>query len=411
MTSLASARQPVDLVGFAWGESCHRLRDLLLRNAVPYRWTDVETDPDEARARLRDVGLERGPFPVVVLPDGVALADPGVRELADALGAVTHPDDGLYDLVVVGAGPAGLAASVSAASEGLRTVMLEAEAPGGQAGSSTKIENYPGFPGGIRGAALADRMLVQARRFGAELVLANRASGIRREDELVCVGLEDEDDVRGRSVLLACGVAYRRLAVPGEERLAGRGVYYASGLAEAPELRDQQVVVVGGANAAGQAAVHLAEHACRVVLLVRGAALEEGMSQYLVDQIHARPAIEVRTGTSVERLVGRHRLEAVIARDDRGRTRIEAAACYVHVGHEPRTGWLGDAVALDRDGLVLTGVDVPDPPDPPPLAFEASLPGVFAAGDVRHGSVGRVAQAVGDGAASIPSIHEWLRRL
>jgi thioredoxin reductase (NADPH) len=414
------AADPVRVIGRGSEPREHDLRDLLLRNRVSYEWLDLESSGDAASA-LEDVGLPDGPFPVVLLPDGRAMADPGNAELAEALGARTQPGTGVYDLVIVGAGPAGLAAAVSAASEGLETVLIEAEATGGQAGSSARIENYPGFPGGIRGANLADRMLTQATRFGADVVIPTAACGLEREDGHLAVHLVDGSTARGRAVLLAGGVSYRQLEVPGIDRLHGRGVYYGSGLAEARELHDSDAVVVGGGNSAGQAAVHLARHARAVTLLVRGEQLEEGMSEYLVEQIRDIPNLEVRTSHEVVAVRGRRRLEAVrVENADGVREELPARALYVWIGREPRTDWLPPSIRLDDEGFVLVGLDLLTDENDSESAdqrrdlvaspFSTSLEGVFAVGDIRSGAVGRVAQAVGDGAACLPAIHAWLSR-
>jgi thioredoxin reductase (NADPH) len=408
--------QAVRVVGDQWSARSHQLRDLLSRNGIPFGFYPV--DGEEGRRLLASVGATDERLPVVVLFDGRVMADPSNAELAEALAVRTHPEPVTYDLAVVGAGPAGLAAAVSGASEGLRTTVLEPEAIGGQAGSSSMIRNYLGFPRGVSGAELAQRAYEQAWIFRADFVYGQRAVGLRAAGPERVVGLSDGDQVASRAVVLATGVSYRRLGVPSLEALTGAGVFYGAAASEAPAMRGQQVYVVGGANSAGQAAVHLARYAERVTMLVRGSSLAATMSDYLVQEIHAALNITVRLGVEVVDGHGDGRLASLTLRDRQsGATEtVPAAALFVLIGAKPHTGWLPQAIRRDRWGFVVTGADLlqdgTPPPgwplDRPPMPFESSMPGVFAVGDVRHGSVKRVASAVGEGSVAIQLVHQYL---
>jgi thioredoxin reductase (NADPH) len=408
--------QAVRVVGDQWSARSHELRDLLSRNGIPFGFYPV--DGEEGRRLLASVGATGERLPVVVLFDGRVMADPSNAELAEALAVRTHPEPVTYDLAVVGAGPAGLAAAVSGASEGLRTTVLEPEAIGGQAGSSSMIRNYLGFPRGVSGAELAQRAYEQAWIFRADFVYGQRAVGLRTAGPERVVGLSDGDQVASRAVVLATGVSYRRLGVPNLEALVGAGVFYGAAASEAPAMRGQQVYVVGGANSAGQAAVHLARYAERVTMLVRGSSLAATMSDYLVQEIHAALNITVRLGVEVVDGHGDGRLASLTLRDRQsGATEtVPAAALFVLIGAEPHTGWLPQAIRRDRWGFVITGADLLQdgtpptgwPLDRPPMPFESSMPGVFAVGDVHHGSVKRVASAVGEGSVAIQLVHQYL---
>ncbi|KRF02536.1 fused response regulator/thioredoxin-disulfide reductase [Nocardioides sp. Soil777] len=405
----------VRVVGHRWSERTHDVKSFLAHNHVPYRW--LEVDQSEEATRLLDVA-EAGvdDLPVVALPDGVALRSPTTVELADALGLRTRAERPLYDLCIVGAGPAGLAAAVYAASEGLQTVVVERDAPGGQAGQSASIENYLGFPKGLSGADLTHRAVAQAARFGAEMVLARDVVGFETRGPVRAVLLDGSTDIEARAVLVASGVSYRRLEAPGVDDVVGRGIYYGASAGEASQTRGEDVYVVGAANSAGQAALNFARYAKRVVLVVRGASLEASMSQYLVSRILTTPTIEVRLRTEVVGARGDGHLEAVTLADRGSGTEeeVETGWLFVFIGAAPRTDWLGDAVARDGRGFVLTGPELPPGPqvgwalERAPYALETSVPGVFAAGDVRLDSMKRVASAVGEGAMSVYLVHRYL---
>jgi thioredoxin reductase (NADPH) len=405
----------VRVVGHRWSERTHEVKSFLAHNHVPYRW--LEVDQGDEAARLLDLaGAGVDDLPVVALPDGAALRAPTSVELADALGLRTQAQRELYDLCIVGAGPAGLAAAVYAASEGLQTVVVERDAPGGQAGQSASIENYLGFPKGLSGADLTHRAVAQASRFGAEMVLARDVVGFETRGPVRAVLLEGSTDIEARAVLVASGVSYRRLEAPGIDELVGRGVYYGASASEALQTAGEDVYVVGAANSAGQAALNFAKHARRVVLVVRGATLEASMSHYLVSRVLAAPNVEVRLHSEVVGARGAGHLEAVTLGDRGAGTKeeVETSWLFIFIGAAPRTGWLGDAIARDGRGFVLTGPELPPGPDigwpleRSPYALETSVPGVFAAGDVRLDSMKRVASAVGEGAMSVYLVHRYL---
>jgi len=408
--------QAVRVVGDQWSARSHEMRDLLSRNSIPFGFYRV--DSEEGRRLLASVRATAERLPVVALYDGRVLADPSNTEVAEALGVRTHPEPITYDLTVVGAGPAGLAAAVYGASEGLRTIVLEHEAIGGQAGSSSMIRNYLGFPRGVSGAELAERAYQQAWMLRADFVYGQPAVGLRADGPERVVGLADGGQVASRAVVLATGMSYRRPGTPSLEALVGAGVFYGAAASEALAMRGQQVYVAGGANSAGQAAVHLARYASHVTLLVRGYSLAATMSDYLVQQIRAAPNLTIRHGAEVIDGHGDRRLSNLTLRDRRsGATEtVPAVALFILIGAEPRTGWLPQAIQRDQWGFVVTGNDLLQEGKPPPLwplerppmPFEASLPGVFAVGDVRHGSIKRVASAVGESAVAIQLVHQHL---
>jgi thioredoxin reductase (NADPH) len=416
-------------------------RELLRRNEVPHRWIDLDRDP--LVPLLEAESLTAGRLPLVLFPDGTQLEGPeeytepvsggeeGVprdrylasarwrAELAGRAGLPTAPSEELYDVVIVGAGPAGLTAAVYAASEGLRTLVCERNAPGGQAGTSSRIENYPGFPDGIGGAELAAGTYRQARRLGAEFLIGVEIESAHPEsDQTIDLTLTSGAKLRGRSGVIATGVAYRQLNAPGVEQFAGRGVHYGSATDAAPRYRGSHVVVVGGANSAGQAALHVAGHAERVTMLVRGESLAKGMSRYLVDRIGANEQITVYTNTQVSRAEGGDWLERVVAAGPDGEVSVEAAGMFVLIGGAPLTAGVEDWLRCDAGGYLMTGPELHGEADRSwwplardPLFLESSQPGLFVAGDVRHGSIKRVASAVGEGATSIALVHSYLATL
>ncbi|MDQ2880362.1 MAG: FAD-dependent oxidoreductase [Actinomycetota bacterium] len=404
------------LVGHRWSAPSYQARDFLARNAVPYRWFSV--DEPEGRRLLDAAGATAEDIPLVVTPDGRSLRRPSDAEIADAVGLSTRPSAQFYDLIVVGAGPAGLGAAVYGASEGLRTVLVERQASGGQAGQSSRIENYLGFPDGVSGAQLTDRARRQARKFGAEALSARDVVGLQARGSSRVVRFGDGSEVVAHAVVLATGVAYRALEAPGVAELIGRGIYYGSATTEAPACAGQDVYIVGGANSAGQAAVFFSRHAARVVLLVRGESLQRSMSHYLIEQLGAIGTISVRTCTEVVAAHGTDHLERLTLRHTRdGHTEtVSTGHLFVFIGAAPGTGWLDGVVTRDARGFVRTGPDLliegRRPPgwplDRDPYYLESSLPGVFVAGDVRSESVKRVASAVGEGAMAVTLVHRYL---
>ena len=401
----------VRLIGHRFSRETHDLRDFLVRNRVPGRWLDIERDA-EARQLLRVAGVDEGRLPVALLEDGTVLERPSVLELAERLGVVGQPASEHYDLVIVGGGPAGLAAAVYGASEGLRTIMVERDAPGGQAGQSSRIENYLGFPAGLSGSDLARRATDQARRLGAELLTLQDTTGLRVEGSGRIVDLSGGDSLSASSVLVASGVSYRQLDVPGFAQLTGSGIYYGAALTEARSCADQRIVVIGGANSAGQAAVYFSSYASRVTMLVRGDSLAKSMSHYLIDQIESLSNVEVRTQTQAVGAEGDGRLRALRIRDPQGTETLEdIEACFVFVGALPRTDWLAGVVARDDRGFILAGLDARSdawPLQRDPFPLETSVPGVFVAGDVRARSIKRVASAVGEGSMAVSLVHQYL---
>jgi thioredoxin reductase (NADPH) len=401
----------VRIIGHRFSKESHELRDFLVRNRVPARWLDVERD-SEARELLQVAGVDAERLPVVLLEDGAVLERPSVLELAERLGVAGAPAQEHYDLVVVGGGPAGLAAAVYGASEGLKTIMVEREAPGGQAGQSSRIENYLGFPAGLSGSDLARRATDQARRLGAELLTVKEAVRLRIEGSARLVELSGGDVLSASCVLVASGVSYRQLDTPGFPELTGAGVYYGAAMTEARACADQRIVVIGGANSAGQAAVYFSNYAAAVTMLVRGSSLESSMSHYLIEQIAALENVEVRTGTSAtlaEQEDGH--LRRVHVAGPGGEETLEADACFVFIGAQPRTDWLEGVIARDVRGFILAGRDAQAagwPLEREPAMLETTVPGVFVAGDVRARSIKRVASAVGEGSMSVSLIHEYL---
>ncbi len=402
----------VRVIGHRFSKETHDLRDFLARNRVPARWLDVERDA-EAREVLTVAGIDQDRLPVALLEDGSLLERPTVLELAERLGIAAQPTSDHYDLVIVGGGPAGLGAAVYGASEGLRTAMVEREAPGGQAGQSSRIENYLGFPAGLSGSDLARRATDQARRLGAELLTVRDAVRLRVEGAGRIVELTGGGELSANCVLIASGVSYNQLNAPGFADYTGAGIYYGAALTEARACADQHVVVIGGANSAGQAAVYFSGYASRVTMLVRADSLAKSMSHYLIEQIAALPNIEVRTGGRAIEAQGEHgHLTALRIRDANGNETLEPVdACFVFIGAAPRTDWLAGVVARDDRGFILAGLDARNhgwPLQRDPYILETSVPGVFVAGDVRARSIKRVASAVGEGSMAVSLIHEYL---
>jgi thioredoxin reductase (NADPH) len=405
----------VRVIGHRWSDRGHDLKMFLARNHVPYRWYDIERDAEGKR--LLDLAQAApADLPLVLVPDGDALASPSTLQLAGALGLHTAAQQPLYDVCIVGGGPAGLAAAVYAASEGLSTVIVEREAPGGQAGQSAAIENYLGFPKGLSGSDLTHRAIAQATRFGAEMVLARDVVGLDIRGPVRAVLLDGSGEIEARALVVATGVAYRRLAASGLEELTGRGVYYGVNASEAGQCQGDEVYVVGAANSAGQAALSLSRFAKRVVLVVRAATLADTMSRYLVERITATPNIAVRYRSEVVAGRGDGHLEALTLadRDSGAAEEVPSSWLFVFIGASPRTEWLGTEVVRDDKGFVVTGQDLAAtgsarwPLPRAPYALETSVPGVFAAGDVRLDSMKRVASAVGEGAMSIYLVHRYL---
>ena len=410
----------VQIVGHRWSPRTHAIKDFLAGNQIPYRWLDLETNPEAAQV-LALTGLEKPNYPVLVFEDGSVLTDPETTTVAERVGLHTRAESRFYDLAIVGAGPAGLAAGVYGASEGLRTVMIERKAPGGQAGTSSRIENYLGFPVGLSGADLARRGVTQALRLGAEILTPQEVLGIRNEGPYRILSLGDGSEISCHALLIACGVSYNVLDVPNADRLSGAGVYYGATLTEAMLYEGQDVMLVGAGNSAGQAAMHFARYANRVIMLVRGSSLSASMSQYLIDQIEATPCIEVWYRKEVVEVHGSVHLEAVtyIDKGTEERESFRTNALFIFIGAQPQTEWIGDAIARDSYGYVLTGPDIyvdgrlpaKWPVPRAPFLLESSVPGVFVAGDARHGSVKRVASAVGEGSIAIQFIHRYLATL
>jgi len=407
----------IRVIGHRWSPKSHDVRDFLGRNLVPFKWLDLDVS-DEARSVLSKLstGTEAPALPVVVFPDGDVLAAPEVGALGARLGLRSRAEKPFYDLVVVGGGPAGLAAAVYGASEGLRTLLLEREAPGGQAGTSSRIENYLGFPSGLTGADLTRRAVAQARKFGAELLTPQEACRLRIDGQYRVITLSDGSEVSTRALLIASGVSYRTLDVPGAEKLTGAGVYYGAALTEAISCRDEEVLIIGGGNSAGQAALFFAQYAKHVVILVRGASLGESMSQYLVDQVEGTPNVTVMTRTRVIAIHGDDRLHSVTIACDSEQRELEATSLFAFIGAAPRTDWVAGVIERDEHGFILTGSDLPRengrprgwPLERDPYLLETNVPGVFCAGDVRHQSVKRVASAVGEGSIAVQFTHRYL---
>src|SRR6204780_834854 len=421
--SYRPAFQGIRVLGTRWSPRCYELRDFLARSHVPYQWIDVETsanDPETKRL-LEALGPDSSDLPVVLFPDGAKLLNGAPAEVAQKVGLRTRAETSFYDLAIVGGGPAGLAAAVYGASEGLHTVIVEREVPGGQAGMSSRIENYLGFPSGLSGGDLARRAVVQAKRFGVELLAPQEAIGVRTEGPYRIMKLADGNEISCHALMIATGVQWRRLEAPGIQQLQGAGVYYGGGTTEALSCKGEIVYVVGGANSAGQAAMNFSKYAERVVILVRGDSLSSTMSQYLIDQIKETTNIQLWSHASVAEVHGDTHLEevSVLCTDTNKVERVPASAMFIFIGALPRTDWLADIVERDERGFVLTGPDlIRDGQHPKgwtldrdPFLLETNVPGIFAVGDVRHGSIKRVASGVGEGSVAVQFIHQYLSKV
>jgi thioredoxin reductase (NADPH) len=434
---LASFRPPFEgirLIGLFWSPKSHETKDFLARNGVPYQWLDAESDQEARRlvdyVRTKDNNTNTAPhLPILIFQDGSHLIEPTNVQIAEKIGLKTRAQMPFYDLIIVGAGPSGLAAAVYGASEGLHTLLVEREAPGGQAGMSSNIENYLGFPTGLTGANLARRAVAQAARFGAEILTPQEATGMRIDGPYRFVKLNDGTEISCHTLLIATGVSYRKLDVAGIERLTGAGVYYGAAMTQALSCRDEDVYMIGGANSAGQAAIYFSKYVRKVTMLIRAESLSKGMSQYLADQIVKTENIKVWLNSSVVEVKGENRLEAITINDAiRGggeKQTVPAYALFIFIGAQPHTDWLAGTVKRDANGFILTGPDLMidngknnnnNRPkgwtlDRQPFLLETNIPGIFAAGDVRSGSVKRVASGVGEGSIAIQFVHQYLKRV
>jgi thioredoxin reductase (NADPH) len=413
----------IRVLGTRWSPRSYDLRDFLARNHVPYQWIDVElsaNDP-ETKNLLDALGDEVSKLPVVLFPDGTKLLDSLPADVAQKVGLRTRAQTTFYDLAIVGGGPAGLAAAVYGASEGLHTVIIEREAPGGQAGMSSRIENYLGFPAGLSGNDLARRAVVQAQRFGVEILSPQETVGIRTEGSYRIMKLADGNEISCHALMIASGVQWRRLDAPGVDKLQGAGIYYGGGSTEALSCKGELIYIVGGANSAGQAAMNFAKYAERVVMIVRGSSLASTMSQYLIDQVKETPNIQLWAHASIVEVHGESHLEeiSVLCSDTNTIQRVPASAMFIFIGALPRTDWLADLVERDERGFILTGPDLIREGNRPkgwtldrdPFLLETNVPGIFAVGDVRHGSVKRVASGVGEGSVAVQFIHQYLSKV
>jgi thioredoxin reductase (NADPH) len=410
----------IRVVGNRWSPGSHAIKDFLARNRVPYQWQDVEVS-EEAWQLVSQADGGEPRLPLVVFPDGTYLEAPENVEVAEKVGLRTRAERPFYDLIIVGGGPSGLAAAVYGASEGLKTVLIEREAPGGQAGTSSRIENYLGFPAGLSGADLSQRAVAQARRFEVEILTPQEVAEVRVEDPYRVVRLADGTEISCHALLITTGVSYRKLEVPGVKRLAGAGVYYGAAMTEALSCKDEDVYIVGGANSAGQAAMYFSQHARKVVILCRSGDLRKGMSEYLVKQIEDNPNIEVRVNSGVAAAFGEDHLERLTIKNSKTADEETASArsLFIFIGAAPKTEWLDGVVERDERGFILSGPDlIRDGKRPKnwtedrdPYLLETSVPGIFVAGDVRYGSVKRVASSVGEGSIAVQFIHRYLAKV
>ena len=420
--SFRPAFEGIRVIGNRWSPQSHDMKDFLARNQIPYQWLDIELS-EEAQKLANFANCDRLSLPLVLLSNGDSLIQPSIAQVAEKIGLRTQADKPFYDLIIVGGGPAGLAAAVYGASEGLHTVMIEREAPGGQAGTSSRIENYLGFPSGLSGGDLARRAVTQARRFGVEILSPQEVTGMRVEDPYRFITLSDGSEISCHALILALGVSWRRLDVPGLDRLTGAGVYYGAAQTEALTCQDEDVYIVGGANSAGQAAMYFSKYARQVTMLVRGESLTKSMSQYLIEQIAETPNITVQPHSSVVEAKGETSLEAIVIENAiTGEVEtVAATSLFIFIGAVPRTEWLDGSVERDERGFVITGPDLKSGArrteahrpkgwwlDRDPYLLETNIPGVFAVGDVRHGSIKRVASGVGEGSICVQFVHQYL---
>ena len=418
---LTTVEVPFDgirVAGTLWSATSHTIKDFLARSQIPYQWLDIEQDA-EARALVEAVNKEQRRLPVLFFPDGSTLIDPDITTLAEKVGLRTQATQPFYDLIIVGAGPAGLAGAVYGASEGLRTLLIDKETTGGQAGTSSRIENYLGFPNGLSGADLARRATAQATRLGAEILTAREVTQIRVDDPYRFVKLADGTELSCKALMIATGASLRTLEIPGMEALTGAGVYYGAALTEAAHYKGKPMFVVGGANSAGQGAMFFSRYASKVTMLVRGSSLQKDMSQYLIDQINCSENIDVRVRTSIFEAIGTDRLEALVIKDnDTGDIEtVPAAALFVFIGAKPHSEFVADVVERNEAGFILTGPDlIRDGRRPKnwrlnrdPFLLETSVPGIFAAGDIRQDTIRRVASAVGQGSTAVSFVHQYLK--
>jgi thioredoxin reductase (NADPH) len=420
--SFRPAYDGIRVLGTRWHARSYELRDFLARNHVPFQWIDIEATANDAETQrlLAALGDEVN-LPVVLFPDGTKLLEGTFTQVAAKVGLRTQAQTDFYDLAIIGGGPAGLAAAVYGASEGLKTVMVEREAPGGQAGLSSRIENYLGFPTGLSGADLARRAVVQAQRFGVEILAPQEVVGLRVDGPYRILKLVDGAEISCHALMIASGVQWRRMDVPGMDRLQGAGVYYGGGASEAMACKGELVYIVGGANSAGQAAMHFSNYADKVVMLVRGKSLASTMSQYLIDQIEQTPKIQLWANASIKEVHGASRLEeiSVLCSDTNKVERVPATSLFIFIGALPRTDWMSGTIERDDKGFLLTGPDLMHegkhpkgwPLERDPYLLETNIPGVFAVGDVRHGSVKRVASGVGEGSVAVQFIHQYLSKV
>jgi thioredoxin reductase (NADPH) len=424
---LAQYKPPYEglrVLGSRWSPKSYDLREFLARNRIPYQWLDVEAgdrDGDVKRLLATLSPEELDHLPLVLFPDGGQIAEPQHGQVAERIGLKTRAETEFYDLVITGAGPAGLAAAVYGASEGLKTLVIEREAPGGQAGLSSRIENYLGFPQGISGSELTRRAVLQAQRFQVEMLAPQEVEQLRVDGPYRYLKLSNGSEISCHALVIATGLQWRKLGIPGMERLQGAGVYYGAGIVEARSCKDEDVYIIGGANSAGQAAVHFSGYARRVVMLVRGESLAATMSRYLIDRIEQTPNIHVESGSSVVEVHGETRLEelSIKCHATGGVSKVPASSLFIFIGAEPRTNWLEGAVERDDRGFILTGAELVREGKRPkgwsidrdPGLLETSVPGVFAVGDVRHGSVKRVASGVGEGSIAIQFVHQYLSKV